>query len=253
MHRSMNADAHRGNGGHDALIGISSMATRDILAELAQAFARRTGQRVEIESVGGVDAARRVRSGEPFDFVVLASDAIDELVALGHLEATRRVDVARSRMAIAIKAGAPRPDVRDERGVREAVLAARAIGCSTGPSGAHVARLFERWRITDLVGARVVQAPPGVAVGTLVANGNVELGFQQLSELMHLTGIEVIPDLPAGVQLETTFSAAACSSARHPEATGALLAFLASDDADEAKRRHGMEPARSRGALGPSS
>lgn len=228
----------------EPLTGISSMATRHVLAELADIYERQSAQRVVIESMGGVDAARRVEDGELFDFVVLAADALDRLAAVGRIDRGSRIDFARSGVAIAVPAGAPRPDVGDEEAVRHAVLAARSIGYSTGPSGAHLARLFERWGIAATVASRVVKAPPGVPVGTLVARGEVALGFQQLSELIHVSGIDVIGALPPEIQVITVFAAAVCSGSYRPAAAGALLAFLASPEADAAKRRHGMEPAR---------
>jgi len=227
----------------ERIIGISSMAARHVLAELANVYERRSGQRVAIESVGGVDAARRVQGGEAFDFVVLAADAIDQLARSARIDPGSRTDLARSGVAIAVAAGARRPDVGDEPAVRRAVLAARTIGYSTGPSGAHLARLFERWGIAEAIAPRIVQATPGVPVGTLVARGDVELGFQQLSELIHLPGIDVIGLLPPEIQLVTVFSAAVCTTSARPEVARALLSFMGSSEADAAKRRHGMEPA----------
>ncbi|MDQ2962627.1 MAG: substrate-binding domain-containing protein [Pseudomonadota bacterium] len=232
----------------ERITGISSMATRDMLADLADVCQRRSGQPVAIVSVGGVDAVRRVQEGEPFDFVVLAADAIDRLATAGCIDPGSRIDLARSGVAIAVAAGAPRPDVGNELAMRHAVLAARSIGYSTGPSGAHLARLFERWGIAETIASRIVQAPPGVPVGTLVARGVVELGFQQLSELMHLPGIDVIGPLPPDIQVVTVFAAAVCTKSTRSEVAHALLSFLASAEADAAKRRHGMEPASARGA-----
>jgi molybdate transport system substrate-binding protein len=222
---------------------ISSMATRPVLAALARAFEPRAGCAVEIESVGGVDAARRVQAGERFDVVVLGSDAIDRLVASGHLDAGSRVDLVRSPVAIAVRAGAPRPDVGSEEAVRRAVLAAGSVGFSTGPSGVYLARLFERWGIADRIRGRLVQAPPGVPVGTLVARGEVELGFQQLSELMDVAGIDVLGTLPGAIEYITVFSAGRCSGAPPDEAVAALIDFMNSPGAADIKRRHGMEPA----------
>jgi molybdate transport system substrate-binding protein len=227
----------------DTITGISSMAMRQVLTELGKAYEQQSGQTVAIVSAGGVDAARRVRDGEAFDFVVLAADAIEQLAAGGRVDPRSRTDLARSGVAMAVAAGATRPDVSSESAIRDAVLRARSIGYSTGPSGAHLARLFERWGIADAIAPRIVQPSPGIPVGTLVASGAVELGFQQLSELMHLAGIEVIGLLPPEIQVTTVFSAAVCTVSNRGTAAKALLFFLASPEADAAKRRHGMEPA----------
>ncbi len=234
----------------EPITGISSMATEHVLAELAEAYKQRSGQRVAIVSVGGVDAARRVQDDEPFDFVVLATDAIDRLAAAGCIDPGSRINLARSSVAIAVRAGEPRPDVGNELALRQAVLAARSIGYSTGPSGTHLARLFERWGIAEAIAPRIVQAPPGVPVGTLVARGEVELGFQQLSELMHLGGVDVVGSLPPEIQVVTVFTAAVVTRSTRPEVVNALLSFLASPRADAAKRRHGMEPACAREVSG---
>jgi molybdate transport system substrate-binding protein len=183
-----------------------------------------------------------VQAGEAFDVVVLASDAIDRLVASGQVVG-ERVDLVRSPVAVAVGAGATRPDISSAEAVRGAVLAAPSLSYSTGPSGVHLQRLFERWGIAQEIKPRIVQAPPGVPVGSLVARGEVALGFQQLSELMHLPGIDVLGPLPNDIQFITTFSAGLCATARHVSAVRAMLAFMASPDAADAKRRHGMEPA----------
>jgi molybdate transport system substrate-binding protein len=227
----------------DAITGISSMAMRQVLAELTDAYTRQSGPQVAITAVGGVEAARRVQEGEAFDFVVLAADAIERLESAGRVDPASRTDLARSGVAIGVAAGAPRPDVSSESAVRDAVVRARSIGYSTGPSGTHLARLFERWGVAEMIASRIVQAPPGIPVGALVARGDVELGFQQLSELMHLPGVEVVGMLPPEIQTVTVFSAAVCMAASHGAAAEALLAFLDSPEADAAKRRHGMEPA----------
>lgn len=225
------------------ITGISSMATRQVLADLAAAFEQRSGRQVTIESVGGVDAAKRVQAGEPFDVVVLASDAIDKLLAAGHVVAGSKVDLVRSGVAVAVRAGVAHPDIGSEDAVRNAVLAARSVGYSTGPSGVQLAGLFERWGIAEAIRERIVVAPPGVPVGTLVARGEVELGFQQLSELMHLPGIDVLGALPPPIRIVTTFSAGLCTRSTQPDAVREMLDFMTSAQAADAKRRHGMEPA----------
>lgn len=226
---------------------ISSMATRTLLARLISEFERGGGggaSRVALESAGGVEAAKRVQADEPFDVVVLASDAIDKLLAAGKIAPDGKIDLARSGVAAAVRAGATRPDIGSEPALRQAVLDAKRIGYSTGPSGVRLLELFRRWGIADALADRLVQAPPGVAVGSLVADGSVELGFQQLSELMDLPGIELLGPLPREVQITTTFSAGrATASTAPPEALRALLGFLVSRAADEAKLCCGMQPA----------
>lgn len=226
-----------------ALKGISSMATRQLLNELLALYAAQGGPALQLESVGGVDAAKRVQAGEDFDLVFLASDAIDKLVLSGHLDASSKINLANSGVALAVRAGAKQPDISSSDAVRAAVLAAKTISYSTGPSGVALAKLFDAWGIADAIKPRIVTAPPGVPVGSLVAKGEVELGFQQLSELIHLEGITLLGNLPADIQITTTFSAAVSSASVHKSEARALLAFLASAQAAAAIRRQGMEPA----------
>ena len=222
---------------------ISSMATRQLLADLLVQYATRSSQAVTVESVGGVDAAKRVQAGEAFDLVVLAGNAIGQLTEAGRLVADSRADIVRSGVAIAVRAGAPRPAITTEDDIKRAVLAARSLSYSTGPSGVALAKLFERWGIADEIKSRIVQAPPGVPVGSLVADGKVELGFQQLSELMSLPGIDLLGPLPDAIQIITTFSGAVSATSTQAEAARALLDFMASPATAETKRRNGMDPA----------
>lgn len=216
------------------------MATRHVLNELAESFQRQFHYRLDVESVGGVIAAQRVQAGEAVDVVVLAADAIDALAGAGKVVAASRVDVARAGVAVAVRSGARRPDIGSEAALRHAVERAHSISYSTGPSGTHLQKLFERWGIAKEVADRTVLAPPGVAVGSLVADGRAELGFQQLSEMIHLQGIDVLGPLPSEVQIVTVFAAALAAKTVHAEIAGKWLDFLASMEADEVKRRNGM-------------
>jgi molybdate transport system substrate-binding protein len=228
------------------LRGISSMATKAVLALLLAEFQRRpggAGPPVAIESVGGVDAARRIEAGEPFDVVILAADVIDRLITRGHLQPGSRVDLLRSPVAVAVPAGVSLPDISSEAALRAAVMAAPRVGYSTGPSGQHLQRLFARWGVADEVAARTVQAPPGVPVGSLLASGEVTLGFQQWSELMHQPGIHVLGLLPPDCACITTFAAALGMASAQAGPTQELLRYLASPATAAIKRQHGMEPA----------
>lgn len=226
-----------------AIQGISSMATKQLLAELTAAYTQRSCVAVSMQSVGGVDAAKRVAAGEVFDVVVLASDAIAKLAAAGHLVAGSTVDLVHSGTSVAVPAGAPLPDLSSEAAVKAAVLAAPSISYSTGPSGVALAQLFARWGIAEQIHSHIVTPPPGVPVGSLVARGEVSLGFQQLSELLNVAGIAIVGPLPPAIQITTTFSAGIAATSAQPDAVRALLAYLASADAADAKRRQGMDPA----------
>jgi molybdate transport system substrate-binding protein len=226
-----------------ALHVISSMATRQLLAELAVTCQRPGGPALALEALGGVDAARRVLAGEAFDVVVLAADAIDKLLHSGAVKPGSRVDLVHSAMAAAVRQGAPLLDISSEAALKDAVLEAHSLAYSTGPSGTHLMSLFARWGISDDVRARTVQAPPGVPVATLVASGAAELGFQQWSELQSVAGVSVLGALPGAAHFVTTFAGAVCTAARQPDEAAALLACFAAPHTAAAKRRHGMQPA----------
>ncbi len=223
--------------------GISSMATRQLLAELLAHYQKATGWTVAVEAVGGVDAAKRVRSGEVFDLVILADDVIEKLAAEGHVVAGSRTAFVRSPMAMAVPTGATRPDIGDEAAVRAALLGARAIGYSTGPSGTHLLTVLKSWGLDPAAEpGRLVQAKPGVPVATLVARGEAAIGIQQLSEFLSEPGIDIVGLLPKPIQLVTTFSMGIGARATHADAARAVIAYVSAPDAAAIKRRFGMEP-----------
>jgi molybdate transport system substrate-binding protein len=226
------------------LRGISSMATKPILAVLADTYRVQTGVNVRIESVGGVDAAKRVQAGESFDMVLLASDAIERLIASGHVQANSRCDWVNSPVAVAVPKGAPHPNLSDEASLKAAVLAAPTLSYSTGPSGVYLEKLFERWGIAEQIKPRIVVPPPGTPVGALVVSGQVALGFQQLSELISVQGLDVVGNLPSDVAYITTFSSgipvAVAQDAMRQQAVQKFLEFLASAKTEPIKRQQGM-------------
>lgn len=229
-----------------SLRGISSMATRLVLGELARGFEQTSGHAVVFESVGGVDAAKRVAAGEVFDVVVLASDAIEKLIVNGHLQADSRADLVNSGVSAAVRKGSAWPDLGSADAVKQAVLNAASVGYSTGPSGVALVKQFEAWGIADRLAGRLVQARPGVPVASMVASGEVALGFQQLSELLHVDGIDIVGPLPEAIQINTIFSAGYPASLAGDvprlAVVQALLKFMCSPEADAIKRRHGMTP-----------
>ena len=246
---------------------ISSMATRQILHELTATYSRNTGRAVEVQSVGGVDAARRIRAGEVFDIVVLASDALQALSDDGFVAGDSIREFARSPTAMAVGArprgpsemavgarargpgdmpvGGLHPAPCDEDAIKALIASVQRIGVSTGRSGTGIAMLLTRWGMLDPAARWIVQAAPGVPVARLLANGDADVGFQQLSELIGQPGIEIVGIVPEALQPMTVF---ACGLGRAADGIGAhaLQRALVSDATAATKRQNGMEPAGAR-------
>ncbi len=221
---------------------MSSLAIKEAYLELVPRFEKESGQKVATAWAGMVDIRKRMLAGEVVDLVIGSAAAIDELIGARKL-AAGRMDLARSGVAVAVRAGAPRPDIGSGEALKRALLSAKSIGCSSGPSGVYLAELFKRMGIAEQVKPKITQTPPGTAVGPLVARGEVEIGFQQLSELLPTEGIDIVGALPAGIQLVTVFSAGVHVGAKEPEAAKALIRFLTSPSAAPIIRRKGMDPA----------
>ena len=219
---------------------ISSMATRALLADLAQGFEAQTGVAVRIVSVGGVDAAQRVQAGEAFDVVCLAHDALLRLAQAGHVQAQALVAYVRSPVAMAVPQGQPMPALSCADDVRRAVENAPSVGYSTGPSGQALAQWLARWGLADAVAAKLKVPPPGTPVGAWVASGEIALGFQQRAELLHVSGVTVVGNFPDDMAMTTVFSAALGRSSCAEAAS--FLAYLNSPQADALKPEHGMAP-----------
>jgi molybdate transport system substrate-binding protein len=216
------------------------MATRQLLAELAQRCAHDLSQPLVTAAAGGVDVAKRVQAGEIVDIVVLASNVIDNLISQGKLQASSRVDLVKSGVAVAVRKDARHSDISSEGALRNAVLAARNLSYSTGPSGTHMLQLFERWGILQTIRDRIVVPPPGLPVGTLVAKGECELGFQQMSELMNVDGIDVLGPLPPSIQSFTVFSGGISNRCQAPDVARQVLDYMASPATAAVKRLYGM-------------
>ncbi len=232
------------------LSGISSMATKGVLAALADAAASAGAPTIAFESVGGVLAADRVAAGEALDVVVLASGAIDRLADDGHVDPATRTPLVLSQVAAAVPAGddaaddpdgatpPPGPAFAHASELRAALRAASRIGYSTGPSGTALVRMIEGWGLSDELSDRLVQARPGVPVAASLAAAEVDLGFQQLSELVGQPGVRILGVLPDDCAIETVFTAAVATASGSPRQAAELIAFLASAEASGIKAEH---------------
>ena len=222
---------------------ISTVALRQVFNELFPQFEKQTGYKIELETGGTVAVDKRVEAGEPFDVVVQVSTSIDKLIASGKIKLGSKTDLVRSGIAVAVKKGAKTPDISNAEAVKQAVLGSKTIGYSSGPSGLYMLELFKRWGIAEQIKDRLVQPPSGTQIGRLIAKGEVEIGFQQLGEFIHIGDeITVLGPLPADIQLINIYSAGITVQTKQQEAVEALLKFLTSPEASGAKTKNGMEP-----------
>lgn len=225
---------------------LGSMATRAWLAACRQTWADGGQGALELEALGGVELARRLRAGEDADVVVLALPTLEVLAHEGWLVEGSVTALARSPMVAAVRAGDRRPSLGSEAELRAGLEAARAIGYSTGPSGDALRQILVRWQVLDLWAHKLVQAAPGVPVAQLLAAGQVDIGFQQQAELVGTADVEVIGTLPPGLEVVTTFGGAVCRASSRAEAAGLWLRHLRSPIAQRRLDAVGMQPAQDR-------
>ncbi len=207
---------------------------------LVPGFERASGHKVTTLWTPSVEMMSRLKDGEVVDLAIMSASAIDELVKHGKLVA--RSDLATCGVAAAVRAGAAKPDISSADALKRAVLAAKSIVYSTGPSGIYLKDLFERWGITDQLKTKL-HIVKGEPAGAVVARGEAELAFQQMCELLPVAGLDIVGNLSADVQKITTFSTAVHVQAPHAEAAQALLVYLTAPAAAAAIRKAGMEPA----------
>jgi molybdate transport system substrate-binding protein len=221
---------------------LSTQATEDTYRELVPQFEKATGHKVATIFTGTLDAQKRLAAGENYDMIIMASPAIDAQIKAGKVVSGSRVDLAKSGVGAAVPKGAPKPDISTTEALKKTLLAAKSIGYSTGPSGVYMISLFEKLGLMDEVKPKLKQTPTGVFVGTIIANREVEVGFQQVSEVGNFPGVDYIGPLPADVQQMTVFSSGIVVDAKEAEPARALVKFLTTPEAGAAFRKRGMEP-----------
>jgi molybdate transport system substrate-binding protein len=231
------------NTAHAAEVRVmAANAVKESFLELASAFEKSSGHMVSTIWGGTEGVAKRVSGGEAVDIVIIAAPNIDKLILEGKLVAGSRADFAKSGVGIAVRSGLPKPDISSGEAVKRAVLAAKSIAYSSGPSGFYIADLFKKMAIADQVKDKVKQPASGVQVGELVARGEADLGFHQVSELLHVKGIDYLGPLPAEIQNITVYSAGLHTAAPAPDAAKALVKFLTAPEAGPIIKKLGMEP-----------
>jgi molybdate transport system substrate-binding protein len=220
---------------------FSSLAVKAAYQELVPQFEQQSGNKVDTEWVGMADIRKRLAAGEAADLVIGSTGLIDEMIQAGKLK--ERTDLGKSGVAVAVRKGAPRPDISSAQAVKQALLAAKSIVYSSGPSGVYLATLFDKWGIQSKMKETALQTPPGVLVAELVARGEKELCFQQMPELLQVRGIDIVGPLPAEIQTMTTFCGGIHAQAKDADTARALLRFLRAPENQPVMKKHGLEAA----------
>jgi molybdate transport system substrate-binding protein len=223
---------------------LSTQATEEAYRELVPQFEKASGHKVTTVFTGTLDANKRLAAGETYDLLIMSAPSIEEHIKAGKVVPGSRVDLAKSGVGVGVKAGAPKPDISTTEALKKTVLAAKSIGYSTGPSGNYMIGLFQRMGIADEIKPKLKlkQTPTGVFVGTIIASGDAEIGFQQVSELSHFAGVDYVGPLPADAQQFTTFSSGIMAGAKEADAANALVKFITAPAAAAAFKKRGMEP-----------
>jgi molybdate transport system substrate-binding protein len=221
---------------------LASGATKETIEDLIPQFEKASGHHVVAKWTGSADIKKRVTAGEIYDLVIAPGPVIDGFIQQGKLVAGSRTNLMKSGVGVAVRAGAPKPDIGSSEALKRTLLAAKSIGYSTGPSGDHVVSMSERMGIADQIKPKLKQVPSGVRIGSIIVSGEAEIGFQQISELIHAPGLDYVGPLPSDVQKTTAFSAGIPSGANQPEAVKSLVKSLTAPPAAVVIRNHGMEP-----------
>jgi molybdate transport system substrate-binding protein len=231
-----------GNASAADITVIASTAMTEVLQALVPMFERASGHKVIVSFQSGAVLPGKVRDGAPADLVVTTPDTIDALTKDGKLVAGSRVDFVRSGVGVAVRAGAPKPDIATPQAFKAALLAAKSVGISKGPSGVYLMNVLARLGIAEEIKAKAVVPELGQRVGALVAKGDAEIGIQQVTELLQIPGIDFVGPLPQELQTIIVYATARPTNAREREAADALVKFLSSEAAAPVIRKMGLEP-----------
>jgi molybdate transport system substrate-binding protein len=231
----------------DEIRVMTSGAFTAAYLELAPGFERATGHRIVTEATsmgtGPTGITARLERGEAIDVVIVSDGDLERLTAAGRVRRGTRVDLARSGIGMAVRRGAPRPDISSVDALKQTLLNAKSIAYSASVSGAYLStELFQRLGIADRVLPKSRRIEGGERVGAVVARGEAEIGFQQISELLPVDGIDFVGPLPAEVQLVTIFCAGVATASMHAAVAKSFIEFLASPTAAATIRKTSLEP-----------
>ncbi len=221
---------------------LSTLAFMGAIRRLAEPYRAATGTRIDADFAPTLALLKRLRGGEEADAVILTREGLDELLAEGSVAADSKVDLARSYVGLAVKAGSPHPDISSEAALRAALLGARSVAYSRlGASGIFFVDLIGRMGIADAINAKATIVPSGFTAERLVT-GEADIAIQQVSELKLVSGIEVVGPLPRELQTPAPFSGGCMAASKRGAEADRLLRYLASPEAAPVLRDSGLEP-----------
>lgn len=221
---------------------VAPNVMKDAVIRIAQRFEGASGHKVALTWGGSEAISKRMTEGESADLVLTMAPALERLARDGKVVDASRVDLGRTAVAAAVRADAPKPDIGSVEGLKKALVDARKVAISSGASGRYLESLFEKLGVAEQVRAKLVQPPSGAQIGEMLARGEADLGFQQVTELIHAKGIQYLGPLPAEVQNYTVWAGGLHAAATQAEAARAFLAALRTPEAQADLRQDGMEP-----------
>lgn len=221
---------------------LASSALKDAYLELIPQFERATGHKVTAAWSSTPDVQKRIAAGEAADLVILSAAGTDELIKQGKVDPSSRADFAKAAIAVAVRAGAPTPDISSGDAVKKTILAAKSVAYSAGASGTYLIGMFQKLGISEAVKSKTATVKPGEPVGEVVARGEAEIGFHQLSELLPVKGIKIVGPLPPELQSITVYAGGIHSATKNVAAATAFVNFLTAPAAAAAIKKHGLEP-----------
>jgi len=222
---------------------IGSTAMTEFIQAAIPLFERDTGTKVKASFMSGSVLPVKVREGVPADLIVTTPDTVDDLVKAGKLVPGSGAPFIKSSAGVAVRAGAPKPDIGTPEAFKAALLAAKSVGISKGPSGVYMLSLLDRLGIADAVKAKAVFTEPGQRVGLVIASGKAEIGVQQITELLAMPGIDFVGPLPPALQTTIVYATASPVNAREKDAAAAFAKFLASKSVAPIAKKMGLDPA----------
>jgi molybdate transport system substrate-binding protein len=221
---------------------IASNAVKEAYSQLLPAYEKASGNKVTVSWSGTADIIKRINGGEVADAVIITDAGIDGLIQTGKLVSAGRINVAKSAAGVAVRAGAPKPDISSTEALKKTVLAAKGIVLTPGPSNPFLHQLFDKIGIGAEAKAKEVRTAPGQQLTDPIVAGKADLVFSQISELIAVKGIAYAGPLPKGSEIVLTYSVAYHAAAPNPEAAKVLIKFLTSPDAIKVLKENGLEP-----------